>query len=560
MVWLSPIRRLRNTKRTVFKKKFDYVYVEFPDHPQPNRRPKPLPFLARMILPTPRFSVEWFETWLTHYGKSKRGKGLVLELPPFVELSLGSMQQLRRSLLDFQATGKEVVFISKSYTTRSYALASMADKVLLLPTGWLDTRGYDRTVTFVRNGLDKLGLQFEKVAISGYKSAGDNFARSDMAPEARENLEWLAREEMLVLEGLVTKGRRLTGDQFTTLVNNSPMLDHQALELGYVDDLTRPEELPEYLGSEDKPARFLYFQKLSSALPIPKKTSRKRMVGLITVSGTIVDGESQTRPVPFPDTPLMPNVQAGDKTVVQLARKVRKNPHYVGAILFVDSPGGSVTASEEMRAALQKLASVKPLVTYFNGVAASGGYYIATASPYIISEPGCVTGSIGVLNGRINWAKLMEDRQLTAVHITEGDHATWGSPDLPMNEDERLHLKKSVEHIYDRFLGYVADARGMTKEAVDRVAGGRVWLGTQALGHGLVDALGSLPDAMAKVCSLANVDPTKTPLVTVQPPSRPTYPPFGGEKNLVGTYLAQARSLTHSQMWLLDPSLFQVRE
>ncbi|MHA2365153.1 MAG: signal peptide peptidase SppA [Candidatus Hodarchaeales archaeon] len=559
MVFFSPIRRLRNTKRTIFKTKFDYAYLSLPSE-FPLRNPPPQPFLQRLLFPISTFSLEYVENLIKNLKKSKIVKGLIVELPLQLSFSLGFIQQIQSILKSFQEKGKKLIFISKNYSIQSYFFASIADKVLLLPSGVLNTNGLFWSSLFMKNAIEKAGFQFEKVAVSGYKSAYDQFSLDNIAPEAKENIEWLLKDQMRILQQGIQEYRKMTPEDVVDLINKSPFVDSEALDKEYIDGLVRPEELSEYLSLDKRPAKIVYFSRTPKLLLIPKKRSYKKLIGIITVTGAIMDGESQQKPpspVPIP-LPLIPEEVAGDKTIVQIIRNVRRDPRFVGAILLVDSPGGSISASEEIRAALEKLAQTKPLVSYFNGVSASGGYYIATPAQWIVAQSSTITGSIGVLGAKLNFQALLKKLSITIATSQEGDRAHWSLPHEPFSDEERKSFQYIIDHTYDRFLEYVSNSRqGMSKDDVKKIAGGRVWTGSQALENGLIDQLGSLNDAYLKVCEIVDIHPN-IPMVTVQAPKKPSIPPFPLKKKnqyIIEPYYDYIKPFLSTTLWMRDFSL-----
>jgi len=238
------------------------------------------------------------------------------------------------------------------------------------------------------------------------------------------------------------------------------------------------------------------------------------------IEGTIVDGRSGRVPVRPPvDIPLVGDDRAGDLTVVQVARQVAADKRAVAAVLYVNSRGGSSTASEAMRRALETVASRKPLVVVMGPVAGSGGYDVATPGAWIVARPGTLTGSIGVLGGKIVtgglWNKLLFNRETIAF----GDRVTMQGDDKPYTETERDVMRREIDHIYRIFLDKVAKARKMTIDQLQPIAQGKVWTGRQALEHGLVDQMGGLEAGARKARALAGL-PDRAPVREVRGPRR----------------------------------------
>ncbi|HEY8855283.1 MAG TPA: S49 family peptidase, partial [Candidatus Dormibacteraeota bacterium] len=219
-----------------------------------------------------------------------------------------------------------------------------------------------------------------------------------------------------------------------------------------------------------------------------------------------IDGRSGRLPMRPPiDIPIVGDGRAGDLTVVQLARQVAADKRAAAAVLYVNSRGGSATASEAMRQALDQINARKPLVVVMGPVAASGGYWVATPGRWIVARPGTLTGSIGVLTGKVVtgglWAKLHAHREM----IVFGKHAAMSSDESTYSKEERDIVKGEIDRIYGLFLDVVARARGMTREQVHPIAAGRVWTGAQALERKLVDELGGVEAGVRKARSLAGL-------------------------------------------------------
>jgi protease-4 len=243
-------------------------------------------------------------------------------------------------------------------------------------------------------------------------------------------------------------------------------------------------------------------------------------VAVIRIEGTIIDGRSGRLPIKPPiDVPLVGDDRAGDLTVVQAARQIAGDKRAAAVVLYVNSRGGSATASEAMRQALDVIAASKPLVVAMGPVAGSGGYWVATPGRWIVARPGTLTGSIGVLTGKIvtggMFSKLMFNRETIAF----GEHATIDGDEKPYSDEERAIVKSQIDHVYSQFLVLVGKARKMTAEEVHPIAAGRVWTGRQALERKLVDELGGLDTAIRKARSLANLD-EKAPAREPRPPKR----------------------------------------
>jgi protease-4 len=265
-------------------------------------------------------------------------------------------------------------------------------------------------------------------------------------------------------------------------------------------------------------------------------------VAVLRIEGTIIDGRSGGLPVKPPiEVPLLGDDRAGDLSVVQAARQLAGDKRAAAVVLYVNSRGGSATASEAMRQALTVIAARKPVVVAMGPVAASGGYWVSTPGSWIVARPSTLTGSIGVLTGKIVtgalWSKLMLNRETVAF----GRHATIESDETAYTAEEREIVRGQIDRIYKVFLDVVGKARKMTPDEVHPIAAGRVWTGRQALERKLVDELGGLDAAARKARSLAGL-PEKAPMREVRAPKRMIPPQVTAPAGYIG-YLLEGVSL-----------------
>src|SRR5437879_2159213 len=431
-------------------------------------------------------------------------------------MSMATLQDLRELVTRLRKSGKRVVAWAPFYTTGPYYLACACDEILLMPTGMVQPLGFASTGVFLADGLARFGVGADFIQISPYKTAADPLAKPKMTPEFREQVTWLLDSQHGEPVSAIAESRRLDEAGAKDLSDGSPYGDDVALEKHAVERVLGEEERRSLLVGRTGPRE----QAAGTSRGAAPSLQRGKYVGLMRIEGTIIDGRSGGLPVPPPiDIPLVGEDRAGDLSVVQLARQVAADKRAAAAVLYVNSRGGSSTASEAMRAALQLVASRKPLVVVMGPVAASGGYDVATPGAWIVARPGTLTGSIGVLGGKIVtgalWTKLLFNRETIAF----GDHATMQSDERPYSEEEREIQRKQIDHIYRGFLDVVARARKMTPDEVHPIAQGKVWTGRQALERGLVDEMGGLESGARKARTLAGL-PDRAPMREVRGPRR----------------------------------------
>jgi len=535
--WL--ISRIRRTRGRPPEYVTFLLESDLPALPDP-----PRPFWQRFTS-RPRLSVRELGERFDAITNDPRIKGVILHLRP-VGMPMATLQDLRELVAKLRQSGRRVVAWAPFYTTGTYYLALACDEILLMPTGTVQALGFGSTGMFLRDGLARFGIEADFVQISPYKSAADPLTKSRMSSEFREQVTWLLESQHKEFLSAIGKGRVLDEKGAQALVDGSPYGDDTALEMRTVDAVIPEEKLAERLGpSSGAPATIGTWERARAKLKIAAPTlARRKYVAVLRIEGTIIDGRSGRLPVKPPiNVPLVGDDRAGDLTVVQAARQVANDKRAAAVVLYVNSRGGSVTASEAMRQALDVIAASKPLVVAMGPVAGSGGYWVSTPGRWIVARPGTLTGSIGVLTGKIvtggMFSKLMFNRETIAF----GQHATIDSDDKTYSDDERAIVKSQIDHVYSQFVELVARTRKMAPEEVHPIAAGRVWTGRQALERKLVDELGGLDAAIRKARSLANLD-DKAPVREARPPKRmiPPMAAAAGAADFLG-YLLEGVSI-----------------
>jgi len=483
----------------------------------------PGPFWQRFVSP-PTLSVKELGEQFDAIARDPRTKGVVLHLRP-VPMPMAGLQDLRELVAKLRAAGKRVIAWAPFYTTGTYYLACACDEILLMPAGLLRPLGFASTGMFLAEGLARVGIKADFIQVSPYKTAADQFTKSKMSPEMREQITWLLDSNHKELIRAIGESRKVGPEAAAALVDGSPYTDSSAIEGRVVDGVLPEEQLPEHLGDGAGRARIATWDQARRRLPVRRPTTgRGRYVAIMRVEGMIVDGRNGRLPIKPPiDLPIIGDDRAGDLSVVPLARQVASDKRAAAAVLFVNSRGGSAIASEAMRQALELIAKRKPLVIAMGATAASGGYLVATPGQWIVARPGTLTGSIGVLSGKFVTGGVFSKLLINRETIAFGNHVTLEGDDDPFTDEERKIVQDEVNRLYELFLEAVGSSRRMTRDEVDPVAGGRVWTGSQALERKLVDELGGIDTAVRKARSLAGLDEA-TPAREVKAPRRPVAP------------------------------------
>ena len=434
---------------------------------------------------------------------------VALDLEKFEGASQPTLEELARALREFRASGKKVIAYGSELSQERYYLAAQADEVYLDPMGFVLIDGYDRFRTYLKEVLDKVGVDINVFRVGAFKSAVETFTRNSMSPEDREESLGYLRAMWSSYQEAVTRARKLPPDALAkyvdTLAKTVPAAGGDAaqvaLRAGLVTAvktrLDTERRLIDLVGQDDSDGSF---RSVSTDDYVRYARAQKRLsdrrkarIGVIIAEGEILDGEQP------------PGTIGGDSTAV-LIRKARLDKNVKAVVLRVDSPGGSVMASEQIYRELQALrAAGKPLVVSMSGYAASGGYYISAPADEIWAHPATLTGSIGI------FAIIPTiDRTLNKVGISvDGVGTTPLSGQLridrPLGEQARALLQSQVSRGYDEFLERVSSGRKKTREQVDAIAQGHVWAGTDAHRLGLVDQLGSFDDAVKAAARRAKV-------------------------------------------------------
>lgn len=428
--------------------------------------------------------------------------GMVLDLHNFAGADQPSLQYIGKALREFRDSGKPIYARGDSYSQAQYYLASFANKITLSPQGTVDLHGFATNSLYYKTLLDKLKVSSHVFRVGTYKSAVEPFLRDDMSPAARDaDSRWVGELWQNYVNTLAAN-RQITANQ--VFPGAQGVLDglnkvggdsaQYAKDNKLVDELASPSVVDQQLVKTfgwDKEAKDYNGTSIYD-YPLKNTPTTDGNIAVIVANGAIMDGEET------------PGSVGGDTTALEI-REARLDPK-IKAILFrVNSPGGSVTASETIREELAAAkAAGKPVVVSMGGMAASGGYWVSTPANYIIASPNTLTGSIGIF-GVINTV----ENSLDAIGVHTDGVATSPLADvastkaLPPQVQQLMQL--TIENGYKNFLGLVAKSRNKTPEQIDQIAQGHVWTGSDAKANGLVDALGDFDDAVAKAAELAKI-------------------------------------------------------
>ncbi|BDH46211.1 protease 4 [Salmonella enterica subsp. enterica serovar Choleraesuis] len=428
--------------------------------------------------------------------------GIVMDLKNFAGADQPSMQYIGKALREFRDSGKPVLVYGDNFSQGQYYLASFANKIVMSPQGAIDLHGFATNGLYYKSLLDKLKVSTHVFRVGTYKSAVEPFLRDDMSPAARDaDSRWIGELWQNYLT-TIAANRKIQLQQvfpgaaglLAGLQKTGGDTAKYALDNKLVDELATSADMDKTLikqfGWNKKDKDFNATSMYDYAVKKPAQTGEK--IAVIFANGAIIDGEETAGSV------------GGDTTAAQI-RDARFDPKVKAIVLRVNSPGGSVSASEVIREELAAAREAgKPVVISMGGMAASGGYWISTPGNYIVASPSTLTGSIGIF-GVINTVENsladigvhtdgVNTSPLADVAVTKA---------LPTEVQQLIQL--SIENGYQRFIGLVAQSRHKTPAEIDAIAQGHVWTGQDAKANGLVDSLGDFDDAVHKAAELAKI-------------------------------------------------------
>ncbi|PHM72822.1 signal peptide peptidase SppA [Xenorhabdus sp. KJ12.1] len=441
--------------------------------------------------------------------------GMVLKLDDFAGADQASMLYIGKVINEFKSSGKSVIAIGQNYSQPQYYLASYADKILLTPQGGVSLKGYSNNHLFYKSLLENLKISTHIFRVGTYKSAVEPMMRNDMSDAARTadslwlNELWNNYRQDIAINRKIPIGQVLPEpsvfiEKLRKAGGNSALY---ALQNGLVDRIAPlnviEQKLEKKFGWDKKNQHFNYItiNDYIAKKPIEDAYQNDGNIAVIVVEGEIMDGKQS-------------GSIAGSDTIAEQLRQARLNPNIKAIILRVNSPGGSISASELIRGELVairegtdangKKINQKPIVVSMGGLAASGGYWVSTPANYIIASPNTLTGSIGVFGAITTFEKSLD-----YLGVNTDGVSTYPLADISttkgINPLFSEVIQMSIENGYSQFIGLVANSRHKTTAEIEKIAEGRVWSGSDAKKNGLVDQLGDFDDAVKKAAELAGL-------------------------------------------------------
>lgn len=427
-------------------------------------------------------------------------------------LNLAQAQEVRDALADLRRAGKRTFVYADSYDTTSYMLASAATNICLLEGGEVFVPGIGFETMFYKGTLDKVGVVADYVQIGEYKGAEEPFTRSQPSEELRGEMEKLVESYYKqVVEG-ISLHRSIATDKVRRVIDQAILSAPQAKEAGWIDHLVDSDGLrglmKEELG-DDVNILHNYAAKerpevdMSNPLAIFQLLSRKPVVSdkpkvaVVYAEGTIVDGRGGEG--------MLGGSSVGSEDIRRAMRMAQRDPKVKAVVIRIDSPGGSALASEAMWQSVRRVSAEKPVIISIGGMAASGGYYLASAGDHIVADPSAIVGSIGVVGGKFVMTDLYEKLGITTVEYKRGLNAGLFSSNERFDERQKRMVRTWMKNTYDQFTDRIKTTRGKKIKNIDEIARGRIFLASDAQALGMVDQMGGLTTAVGVAADRAKL-------------------------------------------------------
>ncbi|MFN7143979.1 MAG: S49 family peptidase, partial [Myxococcota bacterium] len=412
-------------------------------------------------------------------------RGLHVQVDRVLE-GWASLSAAREALLAVRKAGKFVSFELEHVGNAELYLASVADRVWVRPMAQLHLYGVGATLRFAGDAFERFGLRFDIESAGAYKAFGETFTRSFASPENREAMEDIVAGLQAELEQGIAEGRKLSTEQVRQAVLDAPLDPEEAQRRGLIDGVLYPDvvkaELESLFGRDYARVPFARWHRAHHARARMERwiEGRKR-IAVVHLQGGVVDGEGG------PGTQVI-----AARPVARKLDELAEDDGIAAVVLDIKSPGGSATASDVIWRAAERLGRRKPLVANLGDVAASGGYYIAVAASEIVTAPNTLTGSIGVVGGKLVLGEALARLGVHTELILGAPGASTFSADTPFTPEQRARFKLGLQRFYKAFVERVAAGRRRPFETIEPLARGRVWTGRRAVEIGLADRVGTL--------------------------------------------------------------------
>ena len=418
-------------------------------------------------------------------------------------LSAAQMQDISEALNYFKSKGKKTYLFSTGLGnfgqgTKEYYLASFFDEIWMQPLSDIGITGVDVEVPFFKDIFDKLGVEPEFYTRHEYKTAVSSLLNADFTPAYKQEIEKLAGSLFADMSSGISRNRNLHPLTLVEMINQAPINARKGIELGLINRIGYRYEMDQMLKNLYQAESYDMSDYMAHINDT--KDSKLPQIVFLVLEGVIEDGESSNNP--------LNDAVIGSETVLKQIKELHDIPNLKAVVLRVNSPGGSYSASDEIRAALINLKKEKnvKIIVSMSTYAASGGYFVSLAGDYIMADSSTITGSIGVLGGKFVIKNLMDKLHINWGEVKYGKNAGILSMNHKFSDTERQVFEQSLDDVYEDFTTKVSEVRGIPLEDMDNIARGRVWLGRDALNIKLIDEIGGIQHAIAKAKELSGIN------------------------------------------------------
>jgi protease-4 len=448
-------------------------------------------------------------------GDDKKINGVVLRIGG-ASLGFGKLNELKSAIAHIRAQGKKVYALVDSAAGSQYQLACACDEIVMPPSGSLMIPGLSAEITFYKGLFDKLGIEADMLQVGKYKGAAEPQTRTGMSKEFREQYEAVIDDYFEQMVGDIADARLLHPKKVKELIDRGLFSAKRAKKAGLIDHVLYQDEffaqlkgklkvdevaLAQNYGKKKVDTDFSGLAGMMKMMELilggkpAEKTSSKPKIAIVYAVGVITSGSSSVS--------MFGEQTLGSSTIIKALRKANQDKTVRAIVLRVDSPGGSALASDLIWREIERIE--KPVIASMGNTAASGGYYISMGCDLIIAEPGTLTGSIGVVGGKLSMGGLYEKLGITTETISRGKNANAFSSTSKFTDAERKVWREMMVETYNQFASKAAKGRKMDRKKMETLAQGRVWTGRMAAKNGLVDRTGTLNDAIAAAKKAAGV-------------------------------------------------------
>lgn len=475
------------------------ITLDHPIYERSSQNPlKDIDFMS--LKPSKRLGLNEIIKAIENAAEDKNIKGILLE-PTIIDAGFPTIEEIRTALEKFKESGKFIYAYSEMYSQKAYYLATVADSIFINPQGMLDFRGLAAHLAFFKGTFDKFDIEAQIIRHGVFKSAAEPFMLDKMSDENRvQYLSFLGFVWNDILSK-ISESRGITAETLNKYADTVAVRNpNDAVKLKFVDQSIYKDELLGKIKLATKSSKDINklpsvsLHKYAKSQETKTTSKAKDRIAVVYAVGKIYSGEGDDE-------------QIGSERVSKALRDARLDDRIKSVVFRINSPGGSVVASEVIWREVKLLTEKKPVIVSMGDVAASGGYYIAAPATKILAQPNTITGSIGVIGVLFNLGDFFKNNFGVTFDVAKTNkHADMLTFTRALTPFEHKIIQEWVEEIYDSFITKVADGRGMTKEQVDSIGQGRIWSGKEAVKLGLVDQLGGINDAIALAAKLAEIE------------------------------------------------------